>query len=241
VPNPIKVARRLVNHLFAKVFPVKYKEAHELSYWRSRLDAEQVLTNGHYQYFYTEYFGLHPGFYDGKKIIDIGCGPRGSLEWATNAAERVGLDTLALKYLAMGARQHAMQYIAAGAEAIPYPDHYFDVICSFNSLDHVDDLQTALLEINRVLKTDGVFLLIVEINHLPTATEPAEIRDLEATFGSLFAIGNPRLYEIGDAHDIYGQLRADVRFDKKDSTDRPAILTAVLTNKVRAEPPLPNS
>ena len=30
---------------------------------------------------------------------DIGCGPRGSLEWATMAAERVGLDPPVNKYL----------------------------------------------------------------------------------------------------------------------------------------------
>lgn len=241
MPNPIKAARALTDRLYASLFPVKFKEAHELSYWRSRLNAEQVLANGHYQFFYTEYFGLELGYYDGKKVIDVGCGPRGSLEWAVNAAERIGMDTLAFHYLKLGARDHAMQYVTAGAEAIPYPDSYFDVVCSFNSLDHVDDLHAALKEIGRVLKPDGLFLLIVEINHFATATEPVEIRDIDATFGPLFAIENPRLYEIGDAHDIYGQLRTDARFNKQNKVDRPAILTAVLTHRVTSNQALVNA
>ena len=53
------------------------------------------------------------------------------------AAERVGLDTLAPKYLKMGADRHKMTYVAASSDAIPFPAQHFDVVCAFNSLDHV--------------------------------------------------------------------------------------------------------
>ena len=39
-----------------------------------------------------KYFNLDKSFYKNKRILDVGCGPRGSLEWDDMALERVGLD-----------------------------------------------------------------------------------------------------------------------------------------------------
>src|SRR4029079_10710133 len=101
--------------------------------------------------FYTSHFGLSASDYAGKRILDIGCGPRGSLEWADMTAERVGLDPLADEYLKLGAKNHKMSYVAAPSEKIPFPDGHFDVVCSFNSLDHVDDIPTTINKIIRVV------------------------------------------------------------------------------------------
>lgn len=70
--------------------PRGYKQYRELFFWKDRAAHEAVLVNDHFAYFYTGYFGLDESFYHGKRILDIGCGPRGSLEWASGAAERVG-------------------------------------------------------------------------------------------------------------------------------------------------------
>jgi len=222
---------RVADSVYAKVFPTRYKEAHELSYWNGRVAAESVLHNEHYQFFYTEFFGLDLSFYQGKKILDIGCGPRGSLEWATEASERVGLDPLATEYLKMGASRHQMRYVDAPSEHIPFPDGHFDVVCSFNSLDHVGDLDLTTAEIKRVLKPSGLFLLITEINHPATACEPIVIKDVASVFADAFEIESLRTYEIGDQHDIYGQLRMNARFDEDDATDRPAIVAAKLVKR----------
>jgi glycosyltransferase involved in cell wall biosynthesis/SAM-dependent methyltransferase len=131
-----------------------------------------VLKNTHFEYFYTTHFGLDRAFYEGKKVLDVGCGPRGSLEWADMAAQRVGLDPLAHAYREVGTAQHRMIYVAAGAEAIPFPDGHFDLVTSFNSLDHVDDLDRAIGEITRVLARGGLFLLLTDIRDRPTIREP---------------------------------------------------------------------
>jgi SAM-dependent methyltransferase len=148
------------------------KRRAELGYWKGRSSAEGGLQGVHYERFFTDYFGLTRSDYDGKRVLDIGCGPRGSLEWASNAAERVGLDPLAREYGRLVGHAHAMKYVAGGAEAIPFPDGHFEVIASFNSLDHVDDLGRATSEIARVAAPGALLLLLTDVNHEPTFTEP---------------------------------------------------------------------
>jgi ubiquinone/menaquinone biosynthesis C-methylase UbiE len=143
-----------------------------LDYWKSRKQAEGQLGNAHYEYYYTTYFGIDREFYRSKRVLDIGCGPRGSLEWADMAAERVGLDPLVPAYRKLGIDHHKMNYCAARSERIPFPDSYFDVVTSVNSLDHVDDVQETIQEITRVTKPNGVFLVVVEINHRVRVCEP---------------------------------------------------------------------
>jgi ubiquinone/menaquinone biosynthesis C-methylase UbiE len=134
---------------------ISEKEAAELAFWESRIKLQGVLSNDHFEYFYTTHFGLTREFYTGKKILDIGCGPRGSLEWASEASVRVGLDPLADAYRKLGTDQHAMEYVSCGAEQMPFPDGFFDVVCSLNSLDHVDDLDRVISEIVRVIAPGG--------------------------------------------------------------------------------------
>lgn len=187
------------------------KGSAELAFWRERVEAEGGLrTLPEWARFYTGHFGLDRSFYDGKRVLDVGCGPRGSLEWATNATERVGLDPLAGAYRELGTDRHAMTYVEAGAEAIPLPTGHFDVVACLNALDHVDDLDQAIAEISRVTREGGTLLLITEVNHEPTATEPQqfgwEILERFTAWDVEWEKRNQKL------EDIYGSLTADVDY-----------------------------
>jgi ubiquinone/menaquinone biosynthesis C-methylase UbiE len=149
------------------------KERAELEWWRERLSDEVAAGSGHYEHLFTRTFGLEPGFYAGKRVLDVGCGPRGSLEWAIAASMRVGADPLADAYVReLGAAAHGMSYVQAPAEALPFEDGTFDVVACLNALDHVDSPDGALSEMARVLAVGGLLLLIVEVGHEPTPTEP---------------------------------------------------------------------
>ncbi len=50
-----------------------------------------------------------------------------------------------------------MKYVCSGSENIPFPNNYFDIVCSFNSLDHVNDLDKSIFEIKRVIKKEVFF------------------------------------------------------------------------------------
>jgi ubiquinone/menaquinone biosynthesis C-methylase UbiE len=199
----------------------------EMRYWRRRKQVETTLAADHYEYFYTQLFGLTAQDYAGKRVLDIGCGPRGSLEWATLAAERVGLDPLADSYRELGIDRHAMRYVCAPAEAIPFPDGHFDVVTSFNSLDHVDDPHAAAREMVRVLAPAGTLLLIVEAEHEATLTEPHRLPadcaaqlfpDLRVQWSERFRMDDTSMYdriragdrlppaEIGEPHALAARL-----------------------------------
>lgn len=171
-----KYSFKLLNKMGYLFFPGKgFKLKFEYLYWVYKLFREVNYRNAHYEYFFTDFFDIDRDDYRDKIILDIGCGPRGSLEWAIDAKERIGLDPLAKKYLKLGASGHNMSYIQGIAENIPFQDESFDVISSFNSFDHFDHIEKAVNEINRVLKKGGIFLLICDIHDYSKLCEPQAI------------------------------------------------------------------
>lgn len=208
------------------------KAESEFAFWRARRAAGGDLEAGAplYRWYFIDHVGLPSDFYSGKRMLDIGCGPRGSLEWAVDAAERVGLDPLADRYRELQARDHDMAYVNGGAEAIPFPSARFDVISSINSLDHVDDVTQAIAEIARVGVPGATLLLLTDVNHLPTPTEPQtfgwEILDLLA--------GDWELVERRDferpSGNMYDNLRAGTPYDHSRG-DRPGVLSARFSRK----------
>jgi SAM-dependent methyltransferase len=209
------------------------KHTSELAFWQERRAAQGELEVGvpFYRWQFTEHFGLDLGFYRGKRLLDIGCGPRGSLEWADEAAERVGLDPLADDYAKLRSRPHKTTYVATGAERIPFPDAHFEVISTINSLDHVDDVDAALKEIARVARPGATLLLLVDINHEPTPTEPHEMTwELVDRLAGDWELAERRDYE-RPSDNLYDNLQAALPYDHSDPRRRPAVLSARFTRR----------
>src|SRR4051794_25469220 len=158
-----QMVSRLIDRVTHRLRPTKASA--EIGYWHDRVEVEGQLRNDWYERAFTAHFGVDRSFYAGRRVLDIGCGPRGSLEWCDQAAERVGLDPLANRYLKLGADRHRMRYVASGVEQIPFEDGHFDIVSCLNSLDHVDDVDAAMREITRVTRRDGTLLLFCEIGH----------------------------------------------------------------------------
>ena len=93
-----KPGAKLVVNSALSVLPAqarkRFKEYHELRYWRgvTRLIAHDRAKleheRAHYEFFFTTFFGLSADDYAGAAVLDIGCGPCGSLEWASGARGR---------------------------------------------------------------------------------------------------------------------------------------------------------
>lgn len=99
---------------------------------------------------------------EGAHILELGCGKAEK----TRAIAQNNRPS-SLTALEVDQAQHAknleivglpnVSFHLGGAEAIPFPDHQFDVVLMFKSLHHVppDRMDTALAEIRRVLKPGG--------------------------------------------------------------------------------------
>jgi SAM-dependent methyltransferase len=224
----------LLDRLKRRLGRLASKSEAEIAYWRERAEAEGALDrrdgaagsmqNSHYEAAFTTGFGLQPVDFAGKRIIDVGCGPRGSLEWASEAAQRVGVDPLVPEYHELGIATHQMSYIHSGAEAIPVPDASFDIVSVLNALDHVDDVDTTIRELTRIAAPGATLLLLVETCHEPTPTEPHYIDwSVVERFGG-WAPEWQKRNGIRDDHSLYDTIRDDIPYPG----DGPGILRARL-------------
>lgn len=218
--------------LAVRLAPAWWKKINELYYWKNRKKLESELSNDHYKYFYTAHFGLDDSDYEGKTVLDIGCGPRGSLEWASMAARRIGIDPLADEYMKLGADKHQMEYINTPSERIPIEDGECDVVCSFNSLDHVEDIEQTIKEIKRVTRPGSIFLLLVEVNHQPTDCEPHFVTPdgLIASLKPEFHCKNVAVYKpLADG--VYESIQIGETFPQPETTREIGHMSAFFTRE----------
>jgi ubiquinone/menaquinone biosynthesis C-methylase UbiE len=106
----------------------------------------------------------------GMRVLDVGCG-RGEI---LRHAAQLGADVFGIDY-AQVAVNMSQQVIApldgvtpgkmgvaqADAKTLPFPTGYFDRVLMFDVVEHLHpwELQEAMLEVRRVLKPDGRFII----------------------------------------------------------------------------------
>lgn len=93
-------------------------------------------------------------FATGKDVLEVGCGTglvlRRIAEFARSAR---GVD-LSPNMLEL-ARERQLDVQLGSATELPFPDHSFDVSCSFKVLAHVQQIERALAEMVRVVRPGG--------------------------------------------------------------------------------------
>ncbi|MBJ3761477.1 3-demethylubiquinone-9 3-O-methyltransferase [Maribius pontilimi] len=111
--------------------------------------------------------------WDGKAVLDLGCAGGFMAEALAHRGARVtGIDPAADAIEA--ARAHAAKeglditYDVGTGERMDYPDGAFDAVVCVDVLEHVQDLQQVLRQVERVLKPGGMFLFDT-INRNPVA------------------------------------------------------------------------
>jgi ubiquinone/menaquinone biosynthesis C-methylase UbiE len=104
--------------------------------------------------------------YEGKRLLEIGSGGGiDSAEFGVHGAEVVSLDftqsgTITTRKLMMDAGL-VPRPIRAAATILPFKDNQFDCVYSFGALHHVEDVSDAIVEIARVLKSNGDLICMV--------------------------------------------------------------------------------
>ncbi len=101
----------------------------------------------------------------GKEVLDIGCGEGYGVKMLSADAKRivgidVSLDTIENAKKKYPAANIAFQLINQNENGrLPFTDKSFDIVVSFQVIEHVDNVDVYLQEISRVLKKGGVFYL----------------------------------------------------------------------------------
>lgn len=98
----------------------------------------------------------------GLRVLDVASGEGyGSHLLARDAASVVGVDLSADAVLHATSRYPAanLKYVAASCIQIPEPDASFDVIVSFETLEHIMEHEAFLREVDRLLAPGGMFII----------------------------------------------------------------------------------
>jgi ubiquinone/menaquinone biosynthesis C-methylase UbiE len=94
------------------------------------------------------------------RILDIGCGSYPYFLESTNFKEKYGIDP-SLNILKFKNKNIFLKKIDITKQKLSFTDNYFDVVTMLAVFEHIDGekLDSALREIKRVLKKDGIFII----------------------------------------------------------------------------------
>jgi ubiquinone/menaquinone biosynthesis C-methylase UbiE len=97
-----------------------------------------------------------------KTVLDIACGEGyGANLLAQYAAHVTGID-IDIRTVTKAKSKYVkknLSFLAGCVENIPSPDSHFDIVVSFETIEHTYDHEKMLQEIKRVLKPDGLLII----------------------------------------------------------------------------------
>lgn len=132
------------------------------------------LASGHREYedgpsFFAHFHGrLTLDDLRGRDVLDLGCGYGGrtvyyAREGRVREIHGIDISEEVMRRCALLARElraPRARFEMGRAEALPYGDGSFDLVLSYDVLEHVEDPATSLLEIARVLRPGGAAWLV---------------------------------------------------------------------------------
>lgn len=142
----------------------------------------------------------------GKRVLDAACGVGyGSAYLGEQAATVLGVDVSeeAVAYARQRYGSPSVAFELGDVTALALPDASFDVACSFETIEHVDDPARALAELARVLVPGGT--LIVSTPHVPVTSRTPDnpFHKVELSRADLEALLRDAYAEV----EVFGQRR----------------------------------
>lgn len=198
------------------------------------VDIEHSLNNPEYrEQFGRYYFALD--YVKDKKVLDVACGiSYGSAILAKKASQVFCLDNdkNSIDYAKTHYPYSNLKFSLGDAQDLNFPDNFFDVVVSFETIEHLSAPLKFLKEIKRVLRPNGILILssmdmeiIREITLYPFRENPFHIKEYNLRELTLF------LNQFFEIESIYGQflykssffritirniLRRLLKFDQKE-------------------------
>jgi 2-polyprenyl-3-methyl-5-hydroxy-6-metoxy-1,4-benzoquinol methylase len=155
-------------------------------------------------------YELAASYAAGMRVLDAACGVGyGSAYLAEVAAEVVGVDIDAESVAYAGDRYAApnLRFEQMDVTALSFDDDTFDVVVSFETIEHVADARSAIHEAARVLRPGGTYLVSTPRVDV-TTTEPQNPFHMTEYSPSDF---EALLRTVFTNVDLYGQRRRETR------------------------------
>ncbi len=164
-----------------------------------RMDANRAdIFNASRADFHKDRYHFASAYVTDKCILDVACGTgygSESLKRAGKAALVYGLDIDAdtIKYACQTYGAPGLRFLEGSITDMPFRNGLFDVVVSFETLEHVDDEQAQLREVLRVLKPGGRYIVSTPNDWGITAKNPHHVRSytleaLREALGQSFSI-----------------------------------------------------
>ncbi len=168
---------------------------------------------------------LEPLVVDASRVLDLGAGTGAAnapLRKRFSGAQVVSLDFSAAMLRKNVGKQGLFSRrpaVLADARRLPFPENSFDVVFANQLLPWIDEPQSVLDEVARVLRKDGVFAF--------ASLGPDSLRELDAAWATVDAHRHvnrfPDMHDIGDAlvraglrDPVLDVDRLTVRYDDAD-------------------------
>lgn len=110
-------------------------------------------------------------FSEGKKILDIACGEGYGTNLLSKFASEitgVDIDKETIEQAKLKYNKDNIEFLLGDTSNIPCPNASFDVVVSFETIEHHDKHDEMIKEIKRVLKPNGVFIISTPDKHIYT-------------------------------------------------------------------------
>ncbi|MHB1537464.1 MAG: class I SAM-dependent methyltransferase [Acidimicrobiales bacterium] len=131
-------------------------------------------------------YHLAATFVRGRHVLDIACGTGygGSLLLAAGARTVIGVDSSRDAIAAATCHlQSGLEFVCADGTDLPFSDDSFDVVVSFETLEHIEADDRFVSELRRVLVQDGVIVLstpnALHTRQIKGQSNPFHVREYE--------------------------------------------------------------
>ena len=101
------------------------------------------------------------GYVKGKRVLDAACGTGYGTRLLAQVADRVtGIDIspTAINHARKSYPVVALDFIEGDVLSLPFPDSSFDVVVSFETVEHIKEYQKFIKECRRVLTPNGILI-----------------------------------------------------------------------------------
>jgi ubiquinone/menaquinone biosynthesis C-methylase UbiE len=98
----------------------------------------------------------------GKTVLDAACGVGYGSTYLSKVANHVtgiDIDATAIAYAQQHYQSPNVTFQVEDATETKFPDAHFEVICSFETIEHLSDIPAYLREVVRLLTDDGIYFV----------------------------------------------------------------------------------